>query len=83
MERTIKVVKISIPSVKGYSRWVYRVVECLASQNGYLNERGVKLLWESPDLYRPTTRSGRGKGPESLANAKKFAEEKLREVLGV
>lgn len=82
-ERTIKTVLISRPSIQGYSRWEYRVVECEVGQNGYMNERGVKILWRSQDLYRPKTKSGRGKGPEARETAKRIAQEKLAEALGL
>ena len=49
-KRICKVVRRRDPSMPGaykYSRWVYRVVECLEGQQGFLNERGVRLVWES------------------------------------
>lgn len=82
-ERTIKTVLISRPSIRGYSRWEYRVVECQVGQRGYANERGVKILWRSQNLYRPTTKSGRGQGPEALEMAERIAQEKLAEALGL
>jgi len=82
-ERTIKTVLVSRPAVKGYSRWEYRVVECEIGQNGYLNERGVKVLWRSADLYRPKTKSGRGKGPESRAYAERIRQDELNKVMGL
>lgn len=82
-ERTIKVIVVSVPGIKGYSRHEVRVVECNADQAGYDSNRGVKVWYRSEPLYRVRTKSGRGKGPETVAYAKAFAERKLRKVLGV
>jgi hypothetical protein len=82
-ERTIQVVLISAGSKRGYPYWVYRVVECRVGQRGWRSERGVEVLWESGILYRPTTVSGRGVGPETAARARRIAEKLLLERLGV
>lgn len=83
MERTIKTILVSIPAVKGYNRSVYRVVECRVDQSGYLNERGVRVIWQSSPLYRPKTKSGRGQGPEAFRQAKEIAARELLVALGV
>lgn len=72
-ERIVKVILVSISSVRGYNRWVWRAVECQPNQRGYRTERGVKVLWESYPLYRPT--ASRGKGPAARAKAKQVAAE--------
>lgn len=45
-----------------FSRWVYRVWH------------DTTLIQESPLLYRPTTKSGRGKGPTCLREAIRIAK---------
>jgi hypothetical protein len=72
MTRTIKTVLVSVPSVKGYSRSVYRVVECGVDQRGHRTEKGVKVLWESRPLYRPLA------GPCSHGYAAKQRAEYVR-----
>lgn len=69
MECTIKVVTVSVGSVKGYSRHEVRVVECRKDQAGYKSELGVKTLWNS--------------GPEAIRTAKQIAAIKLLETLNV
>ena len=81
--RTIKNVLISIPPAGKYIRWVYRVVECEVGQHGYLNERAVRVIAESRPLYRPTTKSGRGVGPETKQRFDRIAQDALLAALGV
>jgi hypothetical protein len=83
IERTIKTVLVSIGSKRGYSRWQYRVVECRADQRGHLSERGVRVLWRSSPLYRPSTKSGRGKGPETRKTAEMVRQQELAKALGI
>lgn len=83
IERTIKCVVVSAGSVKGYPYSRVRVVECRVDQRGYRNERGVKVLRESGRLYRPLTKSGRGIGPETIAEYRRDAATRLAKVLGV
>ena len=75
MERTIKVVLISTGSKRGYSYSAWRVVECLPHQRGYKNERGVKVLWESEDLYRPNAKRSDSKGHKAWVEATRIAEQ--------
>jgi len=81
IERTIKSVVVSAGSKKGYPFSVARIVECRVDQRGHKTEKGVRVLYESEPLYRPTTRSGRGKGPETIRRYKELAREELENVL--
>ena len=79
-ERIIKVVLISVGAIRRYSRWVWRVVECQRGQRGYANERGVRIIWESQCLYRPS--ASRGKGLEAYKTAVGQAVMAFRQALG-
>lgn len=76
-ERTIKTVLVSVPSVKGYSRHVLRVVDCLTTQNGHRNERGVKVLWESRPMYRPNAKLPRSQAYQNRQRAEKVREQAI------
>lgn len=77
MERIVKVVLVSVPSIKGYNRHEWRTVECEAGQRGHLSERGIKVIYNSGPLYRAVTKSGRGIGPQCKAAAERAATEYL------
>ena len=81
LERTIKVVLVATGSKRGYSYSAWRVVECRIDQRGYRSERGVRVIWESQDLYRPTTKSGRGQGPEAERRAREIAKAELTNLM--
>lgn len=81
MELTVKIVLISVSSVKGYPRWVYRTVICPADKRGYLSESNVHVIYESEPLYRPYT--SRGKGSQARATAERIRDKRMLQELGV
>jgi len=83
MERTIKTVCIAVGTVKNYSRYVWRVVECRKDQQGYRSEKGVKVHYESAPLYRPHAKRSSSQGFKARQTAAQVAEITLRNTLGV
>lgn len=75
MERIIKVVLISTGSKRGYGYSAWRVVRCLPAQRGYKSERGVEVIWESEDLYRPHAKRVTSKGFQARQTALRIAAE--------
>lgn len=61
----LKIVQIGVKGVRAkgqsfsVSKSVLRLVDCEAEQAGYLREKGVVVLWESPSF------TSQSKGPKS------------------
>lgn len=54
---------VSVPGFGGYSKYAIRCVAIPHNGNPY-------LLESQKGFYRPTTKTGRGKGPEYIAKLK-------------